>query len=100
MKTTQQFNIFPTLGLKHHLQEIQFINGFSTIPRACPNFQNISSFFGVEFSLKELFNIQYLLHPRSTHHQITLSSSAHLLIKGFPMVPRASKGHHGLGDLM
>jgi hypothetical protein len=58
MKTTQKFNIFPTLGLKHHLQEIQLINGFSTIARACPNFHIILSFFGVEFSLKELFDIQ------------------------------------------
>jgi hypothetical protein len=92
MKTTPKFNISPDLRSKtsspRNLTHQWLFN--NTKRELAPIFKRYWVFLGLNFPWKNWSIFNQLLHPKSTHYQITLSS-AHLLIKGFPMVPRAFK---------
>ncbi len=48
-------------------KEISPISTFQQYQSACPNFPKIFSFDCFEISLKQMFNIQKLLHHKSKH---------------------------------
>jgi hypothetical protein len=57
---------------------------------------NVSLYF-ILFSMKKLFNIQYLLQFRSKHYKTTLVHSYSL--RAFQWYKESGRGHLGLGEI-